>query len=93
MRYFLLALLYVGPAAYCIADALQHRDREPHGLPKPLWVIIILLFPLVGAGAWIILTVRNRRPSRPNPRPLAPDDDPEYLAWLKEQEKRRKREL
>jgi hypothetical protein len=90
MRYLVLTLLYVGPAAYAIADALQHRDHEPYGLPKPLWVIIILLFPLVGAGAWILLTVRSRQPSQPNSRPHGPDDDPDYLVWLREQERRRK---
>jgi hypothetical protein len=90
MRYLVLTLLFVGPAVYCIAAALQHRDREPYGLPKLVWVLIILLLPLLGAGAWIILTVRTRHPARPGPRPLAPDDDADYLRWLREQERRRK---
>ena len=92
MRYVVLTLLYVGPAAYCIAAALQHRDPRPYGLPKALWVIIIALLPFLGAGLWVFLTLRRRPPSGPPSRPLAPDDDPEYLAWLKEQERRRKRE-
>jgi hypothetical protein len=90
MKSVIFALLYVGPAAYCIADALQHRDQEPYGLPKVAWVVIILLFPFVGAGAWIILTVRSRPERTRGSRDVAPEDDPGYLAWLREQERRRK---
>ncbi len=90
MRTALLTLAYVGLAAYCISDALQHRDHEPYGLPKVLWVFIILLFPYLGAATWIALAIRSRlNAEQPRP-PQAPDDDPDYLVWLREQERRRK---
>jgi len=89
MRTALFTLAYVGLAAYCISDALQHRDHEPFGLPKVLWVIIILLFPYLGAAAWLMLVFRTRQATPPR-RDVAPDDDPEYLTWLREQERRRK---
>ncbi len=90
MRTALLTLAYVGLAAYCISDALQHRDHEPYGLPKILWVFIILLFPYIGAAAWIALKFRSQAPAAPPHNTVGPDDDPDYLIWLREQERRRK---
>ena len=83
-------VLYVALAAYCISDALQHPDQHPHSLPKWAWVLIILLFPYIGAAAWLFLKFSNGGGSRRQPEPLAPDDDPEYLAWLRDQERRRR---
>ena len=85
-------ILYVALAAYCIADSLQHPDDQPHGLPKWAWVLIILLFPYIGAAAWLYLKFsKGFGGARPQPKgPVAPDDDPEYLAWLRDQERRRR---
>lgn len=90
MRYLLLTALYVALVAYCITDVLNHRDQEPHGLHRIAWIIIILLFPYIGAAAWLLMKFRSgggkigRRPQ------VAPDDDPEYLNWLREQQRRKR---
>lgn len=85
-------ILYVVLVAYTLADALQHPESSPYSLPKWGWVVIILLFPYVGAGAWLFLKYNNRGTSRGRnePRGMGPDDDPDYLMWLREQERRRR---
>ncbi|WP_062462801.1 PLD nuclease N-terminal domain-containing protein [Demequina soli] len=84
-------LLYLGLVTYALSDAMQRPERDPYGLPKWLWAAIIVLLPYVGALAWIVLS-RTRPDPAPEQRgrPVAPDDDPEYLAWLREQARRRK---
>ena len=86
-------LLYVALSVYCIADAVQHPEPQPYGLPRWAWVLIIIFFPFVGAGAWLYFKfARGTGGGRQRQRgPVAPDDDPEYLAWLRDQERRRRR--
>lgn len=88
----LLFVAYIAITVYCIADAIQHPEENPHGLPRWAWVIIILLFPYLGAGTWLVLKfAKGGGPARPAPPgPVAPDDDPQYLMWLREQERRRR---
>lgn len=94
MRYLLPALFEIALVTYCIVDIIQHRDEKPHGFAKVFWVIVVLLFVYVGSAVWIILKIRDfGATSRPQPRsPRAPDDDPEYIRWLREQERRRREE-
>ncbi|MFW7414661.1 PLDc N-terminal domain-containing protein [Demequina sp. SO4-18] len=87
----LLILLYIGPAVYCVAEVAQHPDKKPHGLRKFVWILIIVLMPIVGAAAWLYLkwaTGSGGGTQRREPR--APDDDPEYLSWLRSQARRRR---
>ncbi|MDN4471390.1 PLD nuclease N-terminal domain-containing protein [Demequina zhanjiangensis] len=90
----ILFLAYIALVVYCLADAIQHPDSEPYRLPRWAWIVIILLFPYIGAGTWLFLKFVNGGSSarRPAPRAVAPDDDPEYLIWLREQERRRRLE-
>ncbi|WP_152650531.1 PLD nuclease N-terminal domain-containing protein [Demequina aurantiaca] len=88
-------VLYVLLVAYCLSDALQRPEDSPYSLPKWAWVLIILLFPYVGAGAWLFLKFSNRGTGgqpKLEPRGKGPDDDPDYLSWLREQERRRKQQ-
>jgi hypothetical protein len=84
--------LYIVLVVYCLADALQRPEDSPYSLPKWAWVLIILLIPYVGAGAWLFLkfTGSTSGSSRTEQRGMGPDDDPDYLMWLREQERRRR---
>jgi hypothetical protein len=95
MRVALPWLVVVGLTIYSLVDCAQSGDDEVRSLPKLVWVILILLFPVVGPIAWLIAG-RPERPSS-NPRggprrpggsshppqaPRGPDDDPDFLRRL-----------
>lgn len=95
MRYLLPMIIYLGVTAFAIADIAQHRDEDPYRMPKVVWVLIVLFAPYVGAAAWILAKWMNRGNGGRGPQyraPRSPDDDPDYLRWLAEQERRRRRQ-
>ncbi|MDO5635493.1 MAG: PLD nuclease N-terminal domain-containing protein [Micrococcus sp.] len=76
---------------YCIVDAVQSDEHEVRGLPKILWIVLVLLFPLVGGLAWLIAgrpkgileSFFGDRNAGHGPRgPLGPDDDPDFMRGL-----------
>jgi hypothetical protein len=81
---YLPALLSLALTIYCLVDAIQTSDEDVRNLPKMAWLVLILLFPLVGPGAWLIAgrPRRGRRAVRRPPRPRGPDDDPDFLKDL-----------
>ncbi|MEU5180785.1 PLD nuclease N-terminal domain-containing protein [Streptomyces longwoodensis] len=94
-------LMYLVPLAltiFAFIDCLNTPEDEARHLPKIAWVFIILLFWIVGPIAWLaagkVRTVPagGRTPSEwhRNHRPqyVAPDDNPEFLKSLAEENKR-----
>lgn len=78
----LLTLITVGITIYAFIDCLRCTDEEVRNLPRPLWMLITLV-PLVGGLAWLVSgRPAAGRPGGPPTRPLAPDDDPEFLRSL-----------
>ncbi|MFF2349948.1 PLD nuclease N-terminal domain-containing protein [Kitasatospora sp. NPDC058115] len=93
-------LTFVLPLAlwvWAFIDCLTTPEEEVKHLPKVVWVIIVLLFPLVGSIAWLVAGKQRGVRTAPagghgaggpaydrrrDGRPLAPDDDPEFLASL-----------
>ncbi|MGI5189337.1 PLDc N-terminal domain-containing protein [Promicromonospora sp. CA-289599] len=73
MPRILLILVVVGLAAYALADVWGSDEDERGGLPRWLWVLLIVLLPLLGAISWIVVRVAARRsgagPSAPNSGP------------------------
>ena len=89
MRCLVPALLVLAFTIYCVVDVIRSEQHDVRGLPKPLWVVLVLLFPLAGGAAWFIAgRPRGSRPpgtdrlTRPRPRVLGPDDDPDFLRTI-----------
>ncbi len=81
-------LIVVGITIYTVVDMLNTDDSRVRGLPKPLWILVAIVVPIVGAATWFIAgkerDSRRRQTSsfdRPT-RVVAPDDDPTFLSQL-----------
>jgi hypothetical protein len=84
-------------AAVALISCLSAEEGEIRALPRIAWVLIILIFPLLGPMAWFFAgrPVPAARPAggswragggglpeRERPRQVAPDDNPEFLRSL-----------
>jgi hypothetical protein len=92
MARILPAILLVVLMVYCLVECAQSDRDEVRNLPKALWFVLVLLLPLVGPVGWLFFG-RPRAPvpaaaarpvGRPARGPIAPDDDPRFLAQLDE---------
>ncbi len=88
---FLLAVAILTLVVYALVDCARTRSYDVKVMPKAVWIVVILIgFPPIGALAWL-LAGRERGPAQPptrRVRPIAPDDDPDFL-WNLEQQRRR----
>ncbi|TLQ44395.1 PLD nuclease N-terminal domain-containing protein [Streptomyces marianii] len=82
----LRVLMFLVPLAlsiYAFIDCISTDEKEIRHIPKPLWAILVLLFPLVGSISWLIAG-KDRGAPRSTRRGgwVAPDDNPEFLKSL-----------
>ena len=94
MLRYLPFLLVLALWIYAFIDCLNTPESQVRGLPKVVWVIIILLFGevLIGPVAWLVAgKVRHAPADGGAPadrlrgrraRWVAPDDNPEFLKSL-----------
>jgi hypothetical protein len=81
MAKVLLVLAAIGVTIYAVIDCLRSDDGEIRGLPKPLWLLVIVALPFFGGVLWILL---GRQPeprswTARRYRTVGPDDDPDFL--------------
>lgn len=73
-----LALLTI----YAIVEVAQADSSRVRNMPRWLWAAAIICLPALGACAWFLFG--RPLPQRPAPkRPIAPDDDPDFLRRLR----------
>lgn len=84
-------LLVIALTLYAFFDCVTSRSDDVRWLPKGGWAIAILLMPVIGPALWFLVgrpeTGRGDGGGgggggEPPRRPLAPDDDPEFLRQL-----------
>ncbi|MGL5864452.1 MAG: PLDc N-terminal domain-containing protein [Dermatophilaceae bacterium] len=84
MLRYVPVLLSLALTVYCVVDTIQTDDARVQHLPKIAWLILILLFPVVGPAAWLCAGRPRRRPRplAPPRGPRGPDDDPDFLGQI-----------
>src|SRR4051812_283896 len=93
-----LALLVLW--VYCIFDVIATDEAVMRNLPKLVWLLIVIIVPDIGSLAWLLLgrppragylpgdTTTRDRSRHPSNRSVAPDDDPAFLARLRDDAQR-----
>ena len=86
LRYIMTRLFIIGIALaialtiFALVDVIFIDRFRVRGIPKGLWIVVIIFIPVVGPILW--LTV-GRGPKGKGPRrTIAPDDDPDFLRGL-----------
>lgn len=91
MLRFVVPLLSLALTIYCVIDTVQTDEGSVRNLPKIAWILLVLLFPVVGPIAWLVAGRPQRSgrgpgrfqpPGGPRRPPRGPDDDPEFLGNL-----------
>lgn len=68
---FLPMVLAFALAVFCLVDVIGATNSQPRNLPKWAWIVMILLFPLLGSVAYLLA-------GRPRPVPPATSAFAEY---------------
>lgn len=58
-----LFLFELGLVVYCVLNIITTPEEQVRHLPKLLWLVLALLFPIVGGIAWLVAG----RPQGPQP--------------------------
>ncbi|HET7723299.1 MAG TPA: PLD nuclease N-terminal domain-containing protein [Propionibacteriaceae bacterium] len=78
-----IAVVVIGLGVYAFVQALQTDATQIRFMPRWLWIAVILAFPVIGPGAWIVAGRESLSATGQEHRPLGPDDDPDFLRRLK----------
>jgi hypothetical protein len=79
-----LVIAAVGVTIYALIDCIRSEPERLRGMPRVVWLLLIVLLAPVGAVIWLVF---GREPSGGGgggrgPRVIAPDDDPDFLRSL-----------
>lgn len=100
----LAVVVAVALTIYAVLDCVRtDSSRVPARIPRAAWLVLIIILPVLGPLMWLLFknqdllrsgntlsadSLRPKRKSAPS-APLAPDDDPEFLARLEARNRRR----
>jgi hypothetical protein len=86
---FLPFLISLVLSVYALFSCIQTPDEDVPHLPKLVWIVLIVFVPFVGPIVWLLMSRTGSgradsavRPPKPAGRPVAPDDDPDFLKSL-----------
>ncbi|MFI1650524.1 PLD nuclease N-terminal domain-containing protein [Streptomyces avidinii] len=95
MLRYLPFLLILALTIYAFIDCLNTPEEDVKHLPKVVWVIIILLFSIVGPVVWLFAGRQRVASGGGRARRtqwVAPDDNPEFLKSLRDEQEKKDRD-
>jgi hypothetical protein len=88
--FVIVPVIVVALDIFSIIDIITIDERRVRGLPKVLWVAVVVLLPLVGVILWFTIGRARGDDSGGGGggqrRVVAPDDDPNFLRNLRRDE-------
>ncbi|MEV8405615.1 PLD nuclease N-terminal domain-containing protein [Streptomyces niveus] len=88
----LMILVPLALSIYAFIDCITTDEKDVRHIPKPVWAILVLLFPLVGSIAWLMVgrkpTAGTRSAGGRRGGWVAPDDNPDFLKSLEKDGKK-----
>ena len=94
----LFSLAFLVLWIYCIVDVISTDESLIRNLPKLVWLLIVIFVPTVGSIVWLLLGRPERAGFRPGdttyrgaPRPLGPEDSPEFMSSVEDRAERLRR--
>ncbi|WP_405613879.1 PLD nuclease N-terminal domain-containing protein [Streptomyces sp. NBC_01511] len=81
----LMILVPLALSIYAFIDCITTDEKDIRHIPKPIWAVLVLLFPLVGSIAWLIAGKKPTAGIGSAGRRggwVAPDDNPDFLKSL-----------
>jgi hypothetical protein len=74
---------------YCIFDVIATQEALVRNMPKMMWLLVVIILPLVGAVAWLVLGRPQKAGFTPGdtsyrqPRRVrGPEDSPGFMSGL-----------
>ncbi|MDR1386106.1 MAG: PLD nuclease N-terminal domain-containing protein [Propionibacteriaceae bacterium] len=75
-------LLLIGLTIFSLVVVAQSDPGEVRHLPRWLWFVLVLVVPGIGLLCWWIFGRPTGEGDGRPARPVAPDDDPDFLRRL-----------
>ncbi len=99
MKLVVPILLWIAVLVYCLVDVAQADETRVRTMPRAAWFLLVVVAPFVGGVAWFVwgrpLGTAGGGRSSSGPRrsgPIAPYDDPDFLASIARSNAQRERE-
>lgn len=54
-------LLLVAVVVYTVTDIINAPDEDLHGLPRGIWIVLVVLIPVLGSIVWFAVSLNGRR--------------------------------
>ena len=54
-------LLLVAVVVYTVTDISNAPDEDLHGLPRGIWIVLVILIPVLGSIVWFAVSLNGRR--------------------------------